>query len=143
MVDIGDAETTIVLAQNVELQVATDSYELMRGVRIEKTHPETRINHGNTRTYGHAAPDVAIRFLLSASSDVFADLKTRSTRNARGVIPSYAWKIRCTSNSNVAKILTLNGKLFETTIIKPDDAAEDPVDIEARIRITDENVTIT
>lgn len=143
MVNFGAAETSLIFAQNVELLVGTDQYILMRGVDIEKSHPETRVDHGRTRTYGHAAPDIAIRFMLSASTDIFADLKTKSTRNSHGVLPSYKWNIKCTASDGGKKNLAISGKLFYFKVTKPDNSVVDPVDAECQIRLTDETVVIT
>ena len=150
MADIGDAQNLIILSQNVSLMVGDvsttttpDTYVLMREVVLEKDHPEVRTNYGNTRTYNHASPDISLSFKLSLSSDVLADLTTKSTRNTRGILPTVPFQIKCISNNDTTKNLQIKGLVPYYKIQKSDGDAEDPGDVDVRIRITDETVTIT
>ncbi len=153
MGNIDEAEDTIITAQNVQLQVGAspgnnssttgDVLVKMREVEIEKDHPETRIDHGKTRNYTHASPDISIRFILSASKSVFAYIKTRNTVNAQNVLPIYPWNIKCTADDGTVKNLKIAGKLPYKRVIKNDADPQAPVDIECRIRITDVAIIIS
>ena len=143
MADLGDAESTLMLAQSVELMVGSDKFTLMREVEFEKEHPETRTDHGKKRVYGHAAPDVTLRAVISVSSDIFDDIKTYTTRNSNGVLPSNSWKFKATTVNGSSKTLSINGKMIYVRYLKADGPPTDPFDAEFRIRFSDEAVTIT
>ena len=137
MADVGSL-TELVLAQHVELGIGsgTDKYVLMRGCRVEKSHPERRIDHGTVATHTHAYPNMAIRFTLSASSDVFEDLNDLCERDDNDVLPVSTWNFRATDVSGTTKTLSMSGKLVEFNADKPTDAAEDPVNMDGMIRVT-------
>ncbi len=153
MANIDDAESAIITAQNVELQVGAsvgnnsaataDKLVKMREVEIEKDHPETRIDHGKKRTYTHATPDISIRFIVSGGKAIFAYLQTRNTVNTQNVLPIYPWNIKCTADDGTVKNLKIAGKLPYKKIIKNDADPQDPVDIECRIRVTDDDIIIS
>ena len=149
MTDIPTAanlEDYLILAQRVELLVSSassgsttdDKFTAMRDMELEIIHPETRINHGLKKTYGHGSPDIGIRFTLSVTQDVLAYLRTRGLRSSGGVIPPYKWSMKVTSNNNTSKTITVNGKLTEKRYIKDDVDQGEPVDVECFIRVTDD-----
>ena len=138
-------ESHLVLAQRVELLVGAtagssttaDRFTTMRELELEITHPETRINHGLIRTYGHGSPDIGLRFKLSVTEEILTYLYTRGLRNSGGIIPKYAYAMKVTSNNGTAKTITINGKLVEKRYTKPD-GQDQPVDVECLIRVTDD-----
>ena len=142
-----DLEDHLILAQRVELSTsatptgtATDRFTAMKELSLEIVHPESRINHGLKRTYGHGAPDIGIRFTLSVTQDVLEYLRTRGTRNANtGIIPIYNWAMKVTSNDADVRIITVAGKLTEKQYIKEDAGQGDAINVECLIRVT-ENV---
>ena len=142
---VSNLEDNLVLAQRVELLVASsasgtstnDKLTTMRKLELEFTPPETRINHGLKRTYGHGVPDIGLRFTLSVTQDVLAFLRTRGLRN-NGVIPEYLWAMKVTSNNNTSKTITVKGKLTEKRYIKDDVEQGEPVNVECLIRVTDD-----
>lgn len=140
MTVIGDVRK-IILAQNVKLFVGNDDFALMRGTQLAVSHPETRTDHGQTRIYGHAAPDIAISGTLSCSNDTIDELGTRSERTDVGILPTYEWKIEGTANDGTKKTISLNGQLFEFTVIKHDGPPTDPIDAEYTIRVHEETIT--
>ncbi len=150
MADIPTAanlENYLVLAQNIELLVgpaastgthaATDTYATMRDVSLDINHPETRFNHGTTRSYGHGAPDLGIRFSLSVTQDIVDYLKTRGTADSKGVIPTYDYSIKFTPNSGTAKTIKLSGKMTEKSYVKSDGPQGNVVDANCFIRVLD------
>ena len=152
MTDIGDATNLLVQAQNVELLVAStagaagtlnDELVLMRDVSIEKDHPETRTNHGRTRTYSYSAPDISISFVCSGTTDLLAYLNTRSKLNARNVLPIYKWAMKVTSNNGQVRVMEIIGTLPYIRHHAPDSVPSEPITVEARIRSTSDDVTIT
>ena len=143
----GDLEDNLILAQRVELLVSTtatstgtagDKFTAMRELSLEIVHPESRINHGLKRTYGHGAPDIGIRFTLSVTKDVLDYLRTRGVRNSAGIIPIYRWAMKVTSNDATVKIITVNGKLTEKQYSKEDAGQGDAIDVECLVRVTDD-----
>ena len=152
MANIGDAKLLLDQAQNVELLVASDpgatgtlddTLLLMRQLRIEKNHPETRTDHGRTRTYNYSAPDLGLTFTVSASGDVIPYLNTRNTMNTLNVLPEYKWGMKLTANNGSAIVMNVTGTLPYADTAKNDGPQADPVDISCRIRITDDNITLT
>ena len=151
-----DPESDITLAQNVDLVVSNTATALdaaataaqagvelrmMRDIRWEKTHPETRIDHGTDRTYGHAAPDIGMSFIVTGTAgsndrDLATFLRTRNMLDARNVLPTYTWGFQVTSNDNQTKTIVLKGKLRDRFVIRPDDPSA-PLDYECYIRFTD------
>ena len=139
-------EDYLILAQRVELLVASsvsgtagdDKLTTMRKLELDISHPETRINHGLKRTYGHGSPDIGLRFTLSVTQDVLLYLRTRGLRSANGVIPEYVWAMKVTTNNNTSKTITVKGKLTEKKYVKNDGGQEEPVDVDCLIRVTDD-----
>ena len=140
-------EDNIVLAQRVELLVSgavdaattvagvDDKFTTMRETDLDIVHPETRINHGLTRVYGHGAPDIGIRGVLTVSQDLFAYLKTRSVQGAGNVLPTYAYALKCTSQGGTSKTIAFKGKLTEKRYRKRDAEQGDATDVEIFIRV--------
>ncbi len=149
MVDIptkANLESYLVLAERVELLVssatagitANDKFLTMKEVEYDVVHPESRFNHGSLRSYGHAAPDIGIRFRLSVTHDVLVYLRTRGSRNSLGVIPTYKYAIKVTSNGGTSKTITVTGKLTEKKYVKNYGDQENPADAECLIRVLNE-----
>ena len=149
MVDIptsSNLEDYLILAQRVELLVASavsgtvgdDKLATMKKLDLEITHPETRINHGLKRTYGHGSPDIGLRFTLSVTQDVLLYLRTRGLRSANGVIPEYVWAMKVTANNNTSKTITVKGKLTEKKYVKEDTEQGETVNVDCLIRVTDD-----
>ena len=148
MADIPSSlESHMILAQRVELLVAAtavatataDKFTTMKELSLEIVHPESRINHGLKRTYGHGAPDIGIRFTLSVTQDVLEYLRLRGTRDTdTGIIPIYRWAMKVTSSGGIVKIITVRGKLTEKQYIKEDAGQGDAVNVECLIRVTED-----
>ena len=156
---VGDANRLIVTAQNVRLmitrQVAIDTsttsrqgtrttgtrdvFVLMREAEMMRSHPETRIDHGQHRSYNYAAPDVMISGTMSLSSDLLGYMLARGDRNAVGVLPTYEWLFEVTDNTGNSVLLAAEGNLIETRTRKTDGPPGGPVDMDVAIRITDED----
>lgn len=152
MADIGDARNALIQAQNVKLLVASasgssatinDELVLMRKVRTEVFFPETRTNHGKTRTYNYSAPDLSINFMCSGSVDILPYLTARNAQNANGVLPEYKWAMHLTSNNGAVRVLDVIGTLPYLATDKEDVEQGEPITVEARIRVTGTGVTIT
>ena len=168
MADIGDMESTILLAQNWELNIAAiadtgvsttaseiplstpavrkataDKLILMRQLKFEDIPPEARTNHGQGRTYQHGASDIGLGFTLSASSDVLRRILLANKRKPSGYIPIRTWRVIGTDNegSHVAT-MAFNGKLTNKELDKSDNEQETPSDLRVFVRITDDNVDI-
>ncbi len=151
MVDVPTAanlEGDLILAQRVELLVssaapgttANDRLIAMRELELDMVHPESRFNHGTKRSYGHGSPDIGIRFKLSVTHDVLLYLRTRGLRNATtGVIPTYKWAMKVTSNDAISKMITVNGKLTQKKYTKSDGEQGQPVNADCLIRVIDES----
>lgn len=143
---LANLEDYLILSQRVELLVASttsqatanDKLTAMKSIQLESSHPEIRTNHGMKRIYSHGAPDIGIRFSLSVTQDIIAYLRTRGSQNTNGVIPSYKWAMKITSNDNTSKTITVNGKLTQKRYIKGDTSQGEPVDVECFIRVTDD-----
>ena len=141
-----ELEDHMVLAQRVELLVgnAEDADNLegklstMRDAELEISHPETRINHGLTRVYGHGAPDIGIRATMTVAEDLFAYLRARGLKKDSNVIPTYTWAIKCTPQNGAAKTIKFTGKLTEKRYIKRDAEQQDPADVEIFIRVLED-----
>ena len=138
-------EDHLVLAQRVELLVGTavdgtttpDKFTTMRELELDIVHPETRINHGLKRTYGHGSPDIKVRFKLSVTEEILPYLRIRGLRSTGGVIPRYAYAMKVTPNDGAAKTITVRGKLTEKRYTKTD-GQDQPTDVECVIRVTDD-----
>ena len=149
MTDFGTVEATIDRAQNMSIRsgtiangVTNNTYVLLRGIRLETTPQETRTDHGTKVNYGYAIPDRSLRFLISGSSDVHADIFAKAKLDVRNVLPTYKWEFKLTSDNNVTKTLSFDGKLMSHTLVKRDDTSKEPSDIECNIRIIGE-ITLT
>ena len=154
MTDIPTAanlEDYLILAQRVELLVsssssgssADDKFTAMRDMELEIIHPETRINHGMKKTYGHGSPDIGIRCTLSITQNVIAYLRIRGIRNSNGALPVHKYAMKVTSNNttpnnSISKTITVNGKLTEKRYIKEDVDQGQPTDVKCFIRVTDD-----
>ena len=150
MTDVPEAdvlEDHIVLAQRVELLVSSaadadataagvnDKFTTMRETDLDIVHPETRINHGLTRVYGHGAPDIGIRGVMTVSEELFAYLKVRSTQSSANVLPTYAYALKCTPQDGTAKTIVFKGKLTEKRYRKRDTEQGDATDVEIFVRV--------
>ena len=132
------------LNQRVELLVgatasgaAVDRFTTMRGLSLSITHPKTRINHGMTRTYQHAAPDITLGFTISVTQDILEFLRTRGTQDTNGVIPTYKYALKATANNGTSKTISVSGKLDEKFYNKADGAQETAMDARCSITVTD------
>ena len=142
-----ELEDSLALAQRIELftsedvspDTADDKLTTMRDFDLEILPVETRINHGLTRVYGHGAPDIGIRFVLSLTKDIFDYLRPRGVRTSNGVIPTYKWAMKATSNDGTSKTITVDGKLTEKKYRKVDGDQGEPTDIECFIRVLDKD----
>ena len=168
MVDIGDMETTILLAQNWKLKMVTiptvgtspstsevplvtpgtrlttpDDLLLMRQLRFIDDPPEARTNHGQGRTYQHGASDIGLSFILSASSDVLRRILLANKRKDSGYIPIRTWRMEGTDNQGVnVATMTFNAKLTRKELEKSDNEQETPSDLSVFLRITDDNIDV-
>ena len=145
---IANLEGDLMLANRVELLVGStdakttgdDRLVAMRELSLDISHPESRFNHGNIRSYGHGAPDIMLNFVLSATHDVIGYLRTRGLRNATtGVIPKYKYAVKATSNDGTAKTITFDGKLTAKRYVKSLGAQSEPADISCTVRVIDES----
>lgn len=138
-----DFENSLVLAQNVRLLVGDteddattpDRFTQMRETTVSINYPEQRTNHGLTRIYTYGAPDIEISGTMSLSQELFAYLRTRTTRNARGQLPTYAFAVQYESIDGTDKVLRFEGKLMSKEFVKGDGQQENPTDVRIRIRV--------
>ena len=150
--NIGDMITDINRSQNtiLDYSITADGTTtnknlcLLRGCRLEKSHPESRYDYGLKRDYSHGAADYLLRIMISSTHDAIEELIPLCKRNTRGVIEIRDWKLTVNADDPAkAKTVTIKGKCFEYVFTKPDDSAQQPDDIEFRIRVTDELVTFS
>ena len=141
---IGNFEDSLVLSQHVELLIsssspgttANDKFTAMRSWDLDFDHPESRMNHGDRRSYGYGTPDIGLNFMLSVTKDIVDYLRLRGTRVGRN-LPIYTYAIKMTSNDGTSKTITLKGQLPRKKYIKPDVDQGTSARVECFVRILD------
>lgn len=149
---IGDANK-IIQNQNVKLLVsesagtvsstANQTLANIRDAFIGKSHNRNRVDHGRTKYYGHSSPDIILTFSISATSDAIGFLDTRCTLNAQNVLPTYAWNIVFTDDAGTSRTIKVAGKLEEVMPGKGRGPQGEPAEIDCRVIVTDDNITIS
>ena len=151
---VANAQAKIAFAQNVKLKVGSDDFTLMRNVDFGWTRPETRYAHGLTRTYGHGPPDAELTFSISGNAGAYAYIMNKSDGTAisthggdfgkpeRGVLKNFEWTVELVGNDGQKEELTMQGKLRDITVRKPDGDNSEVVDMDCFVRITDDVITV-
>ena len=151
-----DNITTLLVAQRVQLFVSANSNTknglaaqnissvttrlvTMRGLSINMAHPRRRINHGLSRVYVHAAPDIMMNFVISGDSGLLKWVQDRSTRT-KGVLPRYTWNVKVTDEAGTTTDKRFVAQLESVSFEKPIESQDDPYDITCDLIVMDQTM---
>ena len=112
----------------------------MRGLSVNMAHPRRRINHGLSRMYVHAAPDIMMSFVISGDTQVLTFIQARAVRTT-GVLPRYTWMVRVTDEAGKTSDKRFVAQLESVSMEKPIESQDDPYDITCDLIVMDQTLS--
>jgi len=140
MADLG-AITEIVNAQELTLEVGTDTYIMLTNLQVHVGRPEDRTattDGGVLYTYGKG--DHFFTATLVVTTPELSTLNTLNTLDSDGDMTSTSWKIVARDLAGATKTWAATGILREYDVRKTE---EGTVEIDIVVRITGDTVTIS
>lgn len=140
MADLG-AITEIVNAQELTLEVGSDTYIMLKDLQITVSRPEDRTattDGGVLYTYGKG--DHFFSATLVVTTPEISTINTLNTLDSDGDMTSTSWKIVARDLTGATKTWAATGILRSYTVRKPE---EGKVEIDIEVRITGDTVTVS